>query len=196
MRRHFFTLTELLVTIAIILILAGILIPVTSSAIAKSEQAKCQAAMSTLANAINQFQTQYGKMPGKLFKDGSTEVVPLPAGNYEKFIKMLQGQPVASAPKENTRKIKFLESQSGDSYGDYVDPWGNNFEIYMDSNNSDTISTIPHGIKATTIYRSLIIWSKGPDGKSDGTATHEDNKDNVYSIPVEYEKGVGFKLAK
>ena len=63
MKRNYFTLTELLVSIVIIVILAAILVPTVSSAIRKAEVAKAKTGITTLVNAIKQYESTYHKLP-------------------------------------------------------------------------------------------------------------------------------------
>ncbi len=58
-----FTLTELLVVIAIIGILAGMLLPVLAKVPDKAKKMKAKAEMADLVNAINAYDTDYGRFP-------------------------------------------------------------------------------------------------------------------------------------
>lgn len=59
-----FTLVELLVAIGIIAVLVAILVPAIGGARASARRASTSALMTSVANAINQFKTQNGRLPG------------------------------------------------------------------------------------------------------------------------------------
>ncbi|HEX3625728.1 MAG TPA: prepilin-type N-terminal cleavage/methylation domain-containing protein [Verrucomicrobiae bacterium] len=58
-----FTLIELLVVIAIIAILAAMLLPVINVAVTHAKKTKAKLEVSQIANAIEQYQSQYSRMP-------------------------------------------------------------------------------------------------------------------------------------
>lgn len=211
MKKHLFTLTELLMAIGIIVILAAIAIPTTASAIKKAEKTKAQAQMTELSNALKNYEGTYGSLPiGKILKaipGGSLQDGTLSADGalnatlyktiYEELIKVLQGKNEVTVGttnlKLNPRKTQFLEVQ-GNTEGEFLDPWGNPFYLVFDVTGDgkiDVTNCCPYGLQVTGGYlrTDLVIWSMGPDGKHNSTATHEDNLDNVYSIPVDYDKG-------
>jgi prepilin-type N-terminal cleavage/methylation domain-containing protein len=58
-----FTLIELLTVIAIIAILAAIILPVLSSAVTRAKKVKAATEISQIRAAIEQYESQYGRMP-------------------------------------------------------------------------------------------------------------------------------------
>ncbi|MBQ4481076.1 MAG: prepilin-type N-terminal cleavage/methylation domain-containing protein [Victivallales bacterium] len=187
-----FTLVELLATIAIIAILAGILLPVTNGAIKKAQAAKAKAEITTLVNAIRQYESQYGVLPMK-----STAAELVASADYEKFIKMLQaeGDPATEWGDYkdcNKRKIKFLDVVNN-TPGDYPDPWDGKYAIYLDHDGNGKIGTdasasIAALPDAKPLFGTIVIYSLGPDGL-DWTSTKKgQGKDNVFSIPVLWDK--------
>jgi len=58
-----FTLIELLVVIAIIAILAAMLLPVLSVAMTHAKKTQAKLAVSQIANAVEEYQSQYSRMP-------------------------------------------------------------------------------------------------------------------------------------
>ncbi len=194
MNRKHFTLTELLMAIGIITILAAIAIPTSISAIRKAERAKAQSEMTTLLEALKNYETTYGVLPVKqLLGDNNDGEVPRDADpendtdTYTSLIKILQGQTVElSGKKLNPRKIKFLDVQENKE-GVYFDPWYQKYHIVLDGNYDGKIDLtggdkIPGLGDGGTIHQTIIIWSEGPDGKKDDVA------DNLYSLPVLWDK--------
>ena len=192
--KHTFTLVELLVSIAIIAILAGILLPAVNGAIKKAQSAKAKAEITTLVNAIKQYESQYGGLP----KSSSTVAELVATSDYTNFIKMLQGDPQGNYADCNKRKIKFLDVVNN-TPGDYPDPWDNDYYIYLDVSSTaaedgdgkigtDTSASIAALPNAKPIYGSIVIYSFGPDGQDWTSANKDQGKDNVFSIPVIWDK--------
>ena len=81
-RRRNFTLVELLVVIGIIAILAGMLMAGIMYAPAKAQKAKAQAEITTLMNAMKQFESAYGVLPMAIeARDNGVKRVFVPAAN-------------------------------------------------------------------------------------------------------------------
>ena len=202
MKRHDFTLVELLMAIGIIVILAAISIPTALSAIKKAETAKAQAEMTALVTALKNYESTYGFLPFHFRKSSNTspatdgEVQP---GDYSDFIKVLQGENLdIKGRKMNPRKLAFLEIQ-GNTKGEYEDPWGNDYTAVIDGDGDGKIiqelddwkyyqlKVEKDSDNKYALYQSILIISKGPDGEM-GDDKASLARDNVLSIPVIWDK--------
>lgn len=202
MKRHDFTLVELLMAIGIIVILAAISIPTALSAIKKAETAKAQAEMTALVTALKNYESTYGFLPFHFKKSSNTspavdgEVQP---GDYTDFIKVLQGENLEiKGKKMNPRKLAFLEIQ-GNTKGEYEDPWGNDYTVIIDGDGDGKIiqelddwkyyqlKVEKDSDNKYALYQSILIISKGPDGEM-GDDKASLARDNVLSIPVIWDK--------
>ena len=63
MKRHLFTLVEMLVVIVVIAILAGIAFPVIGGMNRKGKETKARAEINAIVTAIKQYETDYGTLP-------------------------------------------------------------------------------------------------------------------------------------
>lgn len=202
MKRHDFTLVELLMAIGIIVILAAISIPTALSAIKKAETAKAQAEMTALVTALKNYESTYGFLPFHFRKSSNTspatdgEIQP---GDYSDFIKVLQGENLEiKGRKMNLRKLAFLEIQ-GNTKGEYEDPWGNDYTVVIDGDGDGKIiqelddwkyyqlKVEKDSDNKYALYQSILIISKGPDGEM-GDDKASQARDNVLSIPVIWDK--------
>ncbi len=196
MKKRNFTLVELLTVIAVIAVLAGMIVPAVNGAIKKGEMTKAKAEATTLANAIKQYESTYGVLPipknmksdDEAILDDSTKGTAA----YEWLIKLLQGKSFTDSTHGdssayNRRGMKFLDIV-GNQEGVYQDPWDQNYFVVMDADHNgkmaNSAAKVP--VDATDLYYSAIVWSIGPDGKSD-TSASKDNKDNVYSINTQWD---------
>lgn len=202
MKKHDFTLVELLMAIGIIVILAAISIPTALSAIKKAETAKAQAEMTALVTALKNYESTYGFLPFHFKKSSNTspatdgEVQP---GDYTDFIKVLQGENLEiKGRKMNPRKLAFLEIQ-GNEKGVYEDPWGNDYTVVIDGDGDGKIvlelddwkyyqlKVEKDSDNKYALHQSILIISKGPDGEM-GDDKASLARDNVFSIPVIWDK--------
>ena len=193
-KRRSFTLVELLVVIAIIAVLAGMLMAGIMYAPAKAQKAKAQAEITTLVNAIKQYESTYGVLPipsGAQLKsfDNSNNEQNEPNGetkaedgqltetDYKRMIRILQG--------DNKRGTKFLDVQGNDE-GEFLDPWGNCYKVVFDADyngkiglknrfvpgvyvEEKLIKTANGNDQARYVYHySVIVWSSGKDRKFQG----------------------------
>ena len=222
MTQRKFTLVELLIVIGIIAVLSGLLLPVVGNASKKAEMAKANSEMTTLLNAIKQYESTYGTMPiPKTFgKGGSHENEAVGGGNpdddndaakaFKWLVMILQGEDPGSTlsaaygklEDTNRRKQKFLDI-SGNEPGLYTDPWDRNYYIRFDVNYDGKIpvgtsDTSIDGLKSgvDNLYFDVVLWSKGPDKKSSSTANDKTNHDNIYSFNTLWSNNDGHSVAK
>ena len=180
MKRHLgctrqgFTLIELLVVIAIIGILAGILIPGLNGAFKAAEKRRALGQIKDLEGAFRAYFSEYGEFsPGWNNKDGA----------YSTQNSRAEGRPLVDALLNigtdagkgkttgvNYKGIVFLEMDSAsreiyDAKGEYQDPWGNPYEILLDLNFDDEISSGTGSQQTKDIKAKVAVQSRGPDGK-------------------------------
>ena len=210
-RRRNFTLVELLVVIGIIAILAGMLMAGIMYAPAKAQKEKAQAEVTTLVNAIKQYESAYGVLPiptGALSSDGT-----LSSANYKLMIHLLQADAEGlsdtdekALKKLNKRWTKFMDIQ-GNEAGVYTDPWGENYNVVFDANYDGKIimdTPVPGlNVEAKSgkfTYRfSAIVWSTGNDRKCESgydKRADKKNEDNVYSFPTTWSSDTGHNISK
>ena len=225
MKRKHFTLVELLVVIGIIAILSGILLPAVSGSLKKADSAKAKASITTLVNAIKQYESTYGRLPipagSPAYSEGSVLTVSNRDNSdsdradencqYSWLIKVLQNQSLTTAQEDygtlrtaNPKGIKFLDIVSNQP-GVFQDPWDNDFRVIFDTNYNDTI-TISNGIPGLhssneNYYYSVVVYSRGADGREEAGNNPSDrinktNRDNIYSMPTVWDKSEGHRPSK
>jgi prepilin-type N-terminal cleavage/methylation domain-containing protein len=195
--RRAFTLIELLVVIAIIAILAAMLLPALSGAKRKAYEKRAVTEMQSLATAIKQYETTYGRYPlvGDGQRDGTFGFAgPAPVSPQASFVTtnsdimmilMDVARPggVNEGHKKNTQQHPFFEGrpvsgvdQPGVSTVDYQfrDPWGNPYIITMDLNLDEKCQDAFYGRRSVSQQSagSPTGWyglsnSKMPNGNSD-----------------------------
>jgi prepilin-type N-terminal cleavage/methylation domain-containing protein len=189
-----FTLVELLIVIGIIAILAGILLPVLSGAGKRADMTKAKAEITTLINAIKQFESTYGHLP---LPSNYDETDALDANQYKDLIRMLQGEEPSGNTfgsgkfNPNTRKTRFLDIVGNDP-GVFRDPWGNedenNYIIHMDDNYDGKIG------KRDEDTPSNSKWAKITCGYDGGTKKYfpypeDDGKAHIYFSVIIWSEG-------
>ena len=156
--KHSFTVTELLVAIAIIVILAGILIGGLGYAGRRADQAKTIAAIQELSQAFEEYRAEKGFYPPcksnnvevKFYRKDTDKVLTLVLGSNEfKFVNKA-GKPFLE-----------LANVSGTTKEPFIDTWG---------------TTLRYQCPGTHNKASFDLWSYGPDKKS---STDNDKLDDI-----------------
>ena len=154
MKSRSFTLTEVLVVIAIIVILAGILIGGVGFAGRKADSAKAQAAIQILSAALEKFHSEKGYYPPctstedvKFLLDSDNLKLELGSNKYNFF------------DKSSKKDFIELEGLSG-SATTYDDPWGQAFQYKCPGDHNRS---------------AFDLWSKGPDGVKEASEQTSDD---------------------
>jgi len=202
--RRPFTLIELLITMAIIAVLAGILLPTIRSAMRSTKVGKARSEISSLITAMKLYESEYDLMPFGYDKDedattavmGDTDYgddVVYDTTEYKKMISFLS-QTGSTADKEegNARKLRILSVKKAT---EYLDPWKNRYYVVGDVNGDNSIAkklVVGMYDDGKDLPRSVVVWSKGADKKIDEDDPEAKvNRDNIYSLETNWDKAKG-----
>jgi prepilin-type N-terminal cleavage/methylation domain-containing protein len=186
-RRTGFTLIELLVVIGIIAILASLAFPVTQAVLQRAYKLKAQAMVKDLQVAINNYVTEYNRLP----QQGQSET-PTPTDQGSELIGILMGESTGQNSL-NPRGIVFLNANmaknnrgglvdNGGSSLSLIDNWGQPYYVIMDGNYDNKVAnpdvqsqdqTVSQGAPPQLRTR-VAVYSLGPDGQ-------EGTKDDIVS---------------
>jgi prepilin-type N-terminal cleavage/methylation domain-containing protein len=208
--RRAFTIVELLVVILIIGILVAFAFPAFQGVLERAKKVQAKNDLTQIVTAVNAFYTEYGKYP--IATSGDVIYGPGGAANNALFNE-LQGCPTTGAPPPtcsanstlNTRQIAFISPpavknptnpRSGIAtqaatincfpvaIGEFVDPWGTPYNVEIDGNYDNQITTNPYGNNngagPQPLTIGVIAWSLGRDGVL-GTKTTGCTGNNIYT---------------
>jgi prepilin-type N-terminal cleavage/methylation domain-containing protein len=173
-----FTLIELLVVIAIIIILAGLLIPAYNAVQSQSKRTQAKNDLTQIVTAVNAFYTEYGRYP--LPNGTTTDYTYGPGGSDTNAALFNELRAVSSTL--NTRQIAFINppyvkdpanprsgigTPTGTGPGQFFDPWGTAYDVEIDGNYDNQITTNPYtadtGAGPSPLNIGVIAWSLGKD---------------------------------
>ena len=172
-----FTLIELLVVIAIIALLMGLLFPAVIGAIETAKRNDARAHTQQIASAVGVFWNDYGRLP---VPDDNTAAEDDAANFTEELskdiIQILIGENTAVNPRDKV----YLEIDSSNTDGTFLDPWGNQYLIKLDR---DTNYKVSYGSGSQSFGVRAVVVSPGKDGLI-GTeaADDEELQDNVANV--------------
>ena len=165
-----FTLVELLVVITIIAVLVGLLFPVGNAVMNSSRKTQASADETRIVNACMAYQTDYGKMPVNRDNTGY-ETCYGDAGKNSRYpgyelYDILRAIPNPNDPYNsdnlNPRQVVYLQSANAKNpsnpregfllkdfndgtytikQGALVDPWGNEYVVWLDANGDGDLTT-------------------------------------------------------
>ena len=187
-----FTLVELLVVISIIAVLAGILLPATTSVMNNARKTQAKSTEMQIVTAIKGFQADYGVYPLPADAPPNTDVCfGSNAPTQAELFHILRADGQANGAAVNPRAVVYIElpnaknmvpdqAKSGvGSDGMLYDPWGKIYLIGIDGDYDDTVNN-PYSTNAGSspkLRTGVIVYSWGPDKGSAGNFfTHSGDK--------------------
>jgi prepilin-type N-terminal cleavage/methylation domain-containing protein len=191
--RSGFTLLELMVVIAIVVVLAGLLFPAVQSVLERAKKVQAKNDLTQIVTAVNAFYTEYGRypLPSTVTTDSSATYGPNGSSvENGDLMKELRG----TSTTINTRQIVFISppdardqtnprSGTKTTTSGYYDPWGTEYAIALDADYDNQITPNPYGNNngagASPLRQGAIAWCLGKDKKlgnnGDGNFTNSDD---------------------
>ena len=141
MKRHHFTLTELLTVIAIIAILAGIGVPATVAGLRKAAKGEAKHDCGSIRLALEQYMNTYGSFK-KLGIAATSETIEETSYSFYTFNTSagdIMNALTGTKGTANPRGIKFLDKRPDAADSAWLDPWGNPYHVRLVLPGSDTV---------------------------------------------------------
>jgi prepilin-type N-terminal cleavage/methylation domain-containing protein len=187
-----FTLTELLVVISIIGLLAGLSAVAIPRAMEAGKRAKAKGDLLALVAAVKAYHQEYGVYPLKPSQRvitateyfswvGPSSAKGKPSKECTDFIKVLSGENlILEGVEMNPKQTRFLEG--ADREGNFLDPWGIAYSVKMDTNESGGVEYYDlSSVNESTLVRVIGI-SYGPDQtQSDPNLKFTPTFDDIWS---------------
>jgi prepilin-type N-terminal cleavage/methylation domain-containing protein len=184
-----FTLVELLVVISIIGMLAGLMSVAIPKAMEAGKKAKAKGELTAIVAAVKAYNQEYGQWPvAKSQMDSVADEYnswygpPTTESESKDLMKILSGDMTVQKDGQtmNPKGVRFLEGAKTD--GTFQDPWGNQYCVKMDTNDSGGLEYYGSSGNQENIRITVIAISLGknksqedPDKKVTTTC------DDVYS---------------
>ena len=185
MKQKKFTLTELLVVIGIIMILAMIAFPAISSVRKKMQRTQAKSDIASITAALQQVQSIYSNFRNLSSLVNANGMIDTTA-HYQTLFEDLIEPP--ASPVFNFRKIRMLDKRKNQydttgAYRGWLDPWGHEYKIYIDSDYDGDIEI--NGSTTNRVTKSIFVYSYGPDGADDNARYSAVVADGLDDITLE-----------
>jgi general secretion pathway protein G len=141
-----FTIIEMLVVLGMIAILASLVLTGVHGVRLQAKKTKARHDVEQIATAWGNYLQEYRRFPK------TVTVTKMDSA----ALSILRGE---TAGPDNPQRLTFMEFKSATT--NYADPWGSLYEVALDQDLDNKV-TVP-GL-ASPLYRSVAVWSKGPDG--------------------------------
>src|SRR3984893_10184712 len=186
-RNTSFTLLELMVVIAIVVVLAGLLFPAVQSVLERAKKVQAKNDLTQIVTAVSAFYTEYGRYPTTATGEDAN-YGPGATGTDAVFkeLRALSGSSI------NTRQVVFISlpedaTQSSPrgkigSDGQFHDPWATAYSIKIDAGYDNQVGN-PYessgGAGPDPLRQGVVAWSLGKDKKlgnnGDGKFSNSDD---------------------
>ena len=179
-----FTLTELLVVISIVGLLAGLSTVVIPRAMEAGKKAKVKTEITSLVAAVKAYRQEYGRYPiNATLADNeynSWYGPPTNENGCKELVRILSGENlILDGVEMNPKGVRFLEGAAQD--GTFLDAWGNQYCVKMDTDESGGLEYYASGGQEN-IKMSVIAISLGKDRtQNDPDRIITPNCDDVFS---------------
>jgi len=180
-----FTLTELLVVISIVGLLAGLSAVGIPRAMEAGKKAKVKTELTSLVAAVKAYREEYGRYPiNQTLADNefnSWYGPPTNENGSRQLIRILAGENLSMAGIEmNPKGVRFLEGASAD--GTFRDAWGNQYCVKMDTDESGALEYYASSGQGENIKMRVIAISLGKDrAQNDPDRRQTRTCDDVFS---------------
>lgn len=168
-----FTLIELLIVITIIAILATMIFGVGSFAIKKARITEARNLATGIANACQQFESEYNRMP-----------IPTGSGDWvgvtdAAFTAVLTGKDTTKnkkeidyldglAPADGSPPVGGIDYITNETNPVIFDPWGNFFVVHLDGDYDKKMDN-PENTTEQLFNMRVAVLSKGEDNTAEGS---------------------------
>lgn len=151
-----FTLLEMLVVVAILMLLAGLILAAINAARDRAKHLKVKQAVVQLKTALDAYYADYSGFPH--ITEENSILGPYYVTGQE-LIQTLRGR--ENYNNQNPRRISYMDFHRDTET--FKDPWGNLYRVSFDDDYNGSV-VIPGGVQPV----SVAAWSAGEDGQ-DGT---------------------------
>jgi type II secretory pathway pseudopilin PulG len=148
MKRSGFTIIELLVSVAIMILLAGLILSGLNVAMKRAKVLQARRDIDQLQTAWSSYLADYGRPPLTVSITNSAV----------DCAKVLGGHLVV----ENRHRYNYMDFHVN-SQG-IRDPWDNYYMIVFDENGDGNLTVRRGNQPVETLRRGVVVWSMGPDG--------------------------------
>jgi len=187
-----FTLVELLVVVTIIGLLVGLISVAVPKAIESGMKAKTKGELTAIVAAVKAYKQEYGRWPAMEGIDASTSdefTAWYGPSKYSRtgtingplLIRILSGENISGGRwpgPMNPKSIKFLEGAQ--SNGDFLDPWGTQYCVKMDVNESGGVEYGSSNGGVENLRLSVIAVSLGKNRTQEDKPS-DPGFDDIYS---------------
>jgi len=161
-----FTLTELLVVIGIVGILAGLTAAGVVRAMDNAKKSRVKTELSSLVSAVKAYRQEYGRYPINAnladLEYNSWYGPPTNEEGCKQLIRILGGENLVLAGVEmNPKGVRFLEGAATD--GTFRDAWGSQYCVKMDTSESGALEYYDVSGTVENVKLTVIAVSLGKD---------------------------------